>query len=133
MEWFFYFIFFGAIPAFTSVCYLLPKASWATRIKVVASRRLLKFPFGLIFGFLAILLIEIFRVGVITNAIHWVLLSLSIYLLLAWLYLFLYKLMLNRVFKQAITWSAIINSIMLEVGIIVAFVVTGFGLSLALS
>lgn len=93
----------------------------------------MKFPFGLIFGFLAILLIEIFRVGVITNAIHWVLLSLSIYLLLAWLYLFLYKLMLNRVFKQAITWSAIINSVMLEVGIIVAFVVTGFGLSLALS
>ena len=133
MEWLFYFIFFGAIPAFVSVCYLLPKASWTTRIKVVAIRGLLKIPFGLIFGFLAILLIEMFRVGFITNGIHWVTLSLSIYLLLAWLYLFLYKLMLYRIFKQAITWSAIINSIMLEVGIIVAFIVTGLGLSLALS
>lgn len=136
MDWLYYLLIvgvFGTLPALASICYLLPQVEWSTRFKVLISRGVLKFPFGVLFGFLGVLLIEILRLKLIPSAFVWGIISLAIYVSLIWIYLFLYKLMLNKIFKQAITWKAIINSIMIELGLIALLIVIALGISITVS
>lgn len=108
----------GTIPALFSVRYLLPKESWSLRIKVIVSRGiLLKIPFGVCFGFLGVLLMALLQRGIAEDKLIWFYLGVALYLFLIWLYLFLYRLLLNRGFKQSISWLALFNSIMIELGI----------------
>ncbi|NAX35486.1 hypothetical protein CAG54_11060 [Vibrio sp. V27_P1S3P104] len=133
MSWLHYLLVFlvvGAFPALLSICYLLPKAGWSTRLKIFVSRGFLKFPFGVMFGFSAIFLPELFYTGVVKNIVILFALSLSLFFLFTWFYLYLYKLMLNRLFLQSVTWKAIINSVLIEIGLVVALVSIGTILAL---
>ncbi|WP_221073218.1 hypothetical protein [Vibrio alfacsensis] len=129
MEAIFILFLFGAIPALASICYLLPSANWSTKFKVLASRGLLKFPFGVLFGFLGVFLLELFRVGLNQQMFHWLILVLSVYAFAVWLYLYLYKFILNRFFLQNVSWTSIIKSIMVEIGILALLVTSGFIIS----
>ncbi len=131
MHWVFYLLVFSVIPAMASITYLLPEMSWAFRFKVLLSRGALKVPFGILFGFLAVVLLELFRQGAITHNFQYFLIGILVYLFSIWFYLYLYKLILNKLFKIPVTWSAIINSILIEVSVIALLSIIGLGISLA--
>ncbi|NOJ25267.1 hypothetical protein F0238_21310 [Vibrio coralliilyticus] len=124
-------IFLGTVPALFSIRYLMPNESWSLRIKVIISRGiLLKIPFGVCFGFLGILLIALLQKGLIEGKLIWFYLGVILYLFLIWLYLFLYRLLLNRGFNQSISWSVLINSIIMELGISLGMVLIAAGFAI---
>lgn len=110
------------VPAIVSIIYLLPEASWTTRAKALIVRGTLKFSFGIIVGFFGIVLLELSRQEVVKNMPLLLFLGTIVYLFFLWLYLYLYKLILNKVIGQLLTWRAIFNALMLEIGVAVTII-----------
>ncbi|EGR0468550.1 hypothetical protein FG064_16260 [Vibrio cholerae] len=120
----------GVIPSLVSIRYLLPNATWHTRITVLVSRGLIKIPFGILFGFLGVIFIQL-STRLAQVSILWSLTPALVYLSLIWLYLFTYKLMLNTFFKLDISWKAIINSIAIELGLLALVMTIAVSIAIA--